>query len=122
MKNKNHLDFILPVAVPIAYYLLPVACCLLPISIICLPVAPVAAQEIPTTVNADGAPILDLPNMSLSDLPHLEGGGNFQVPQEFLEQLGFDPSREWVPGSSISDILRLGDIPGVGDNIDVSRG
>ncbi len=115
MKNKNHLDFILPVAFW-NYCLLPVAYCLLELLPSGIMGFPVAAQEIPTLINSDGAPILDLPNMSLSDLPDLEGGGNFQVPQEFVEQLGFDPSREWVPGSSISDILRLGDIPGVGDN------
>ncbi len=77
---------------------------------------PVTAQGIPTVVNPDGAPVLDLSNVSLSDLPPLEAGGNFQLSQQAIQELGFDPSREWIPGSSISDILRLRDIPSLGDN------
>lgn len=74
------------------------------------------AQEIPTIINESGAPVLDLPNMRFSDLPGLSSGGGFQVPPEIVNQLGFDPSRSWSAGSSITDVLRLGDMSEIGQN------
>ncbi|NES64120.1 MAG: hypothetical protein F6K24_02070 [Okeania sp. SIO2D1] len=75
---------------------------------------PTMAQEIPTTINSDGAPVLDLQNMNLGDLPGLESAGSFQVPPEIINQLGFDPSRSWEGGSSLGDIMRLGEFPNIG--------
>ncbi|MDY7008141.1 MAG: hypothetical protein SWX82_30485 [Cyanobacteriota bacterium] len=74
------------------------------------------AQEIPTIINESGAPVIDVQNMRFSDLPGLSSSGGFQVPQEVIEQLGFDPSRSWGVGTSIADILQLGDMPEIAQN------
>ncbi|NES01772.1 MAG: hypothetical protein F6K22_02390 [Okeania sp. SIO2F4] len=76
---------------------------------------PVKADEIPTAINQDGAVVLDLPNINLSDLPGIESSGGFQLPPEIIDQLGFDPSREWGEGTSIGNILQLGDLQNIGN-------
>jgi predicted chitinase len=76
-------------------------------------VPPGLAQEIPspiplTTYNSAPVPAWD--ELSFASLPNLQAGGQLQVPQTVVNQLGYNPSRSWPPGSALGDVLKLGDV------------
>ncbi|MFM7447984.1 MAG: glycoside hydrolase family 19 protein [Leptolyngbyaceae cyanobacterium] len=82
------------------------------IAIVFTGVPPGFAQEFPspipfTTYNS-ALPRWD--KLSFASLPPLQAGGELQVPPTVANQLGYNPSRRWKPGSALGDVLRLGDV------------
>jgi hypothetical protein len=67
-----------------------------------------AESYFPTTLY-NSAPVPDLSQTTFSSLPAIEQAGAVQVPSQTIEQLGYDPSRSWQAGTSIGDVLMLGD-------------
>ncbi len=85
------------------------------IAIVCLlvEVPPGFAQEIVspiplTTYNSAPVPAWD--KISFASLPAINDGGQIQIPPVVANQLGYNPSRSWPPGSASGDVLKLGDV------------
>jgi hypothetical protein len=63
----------------------------------------------------------DWSQITLDDIPPIAKGGSFDIKniadyyssEELISILGYDPSRSWVKGARLSDILKLGDLKGV---------
>ncbi len=68
-----------------------------------------AAAYFPTSVY-NGAPIPDLSRTTFSSLPVIQQSGEIQVPNQIIEQLGYNPSRSWQAGDSVGNIMMLGDV------------
>lgn len=66
-------------------------------------------ESIPTTTY-NGATVPDWNNISFSSLGAVQSGGSFQIPDSINSQIGYNPSRFWTEGTSIDQILTLGDL------------
>jgi Peptidase family M23 len=58
----------------------------------------------------DGAPVPNFEQVSFSTLPVLQDAGAIAVPNEFVNQLGWNPSRVWEVGTPLANVLQLGDV------------
>ncbi len=65
-------------------------------------------SSIPTT-NLNGAPVPDWGKITFDSLPGIGSSGSFQANSQIIEQLGYDPSRQWTQGQKPSRFLSLGD-------------
>lgn len=79
--------------------------------LLCLAPPQVKADEawLPT-VTYEGAPIPDFGSVSFSNLPVLQEAGAIAVPNEFINQLGWNPSRAWDAGTPLANVMQLGDV------------
>ena len=57
-----------------------------------------------------GIELPDWNRISFGNLPNLAEGGSLQYPQEVIDLLGYDPSRTWLPDTSITDFIKMGDL------------
>lgn len=69
-----------------------------------------AAESYFPTAVYNNSPVPDFSQTTFSSLPAIGEAGAIQVPSQTIEQLGYDPSRSWQAGTSIGDVLMLGDM------------
>jgi hypothetical protein len=69
-----------------------------------------AAEAYVPTATYNGAPVPDWGNISFSSLPALQDGGSINIPADAVNQLGYNPSRSWQSGTSLGDVMMLGDV------------
>lgn len=84
---------------------------ILTLLLLCLAPSPVQAAEawLPTATY-DGAPVPNFGQVPFSTLPALQDAGAIAVPDEFVSQLGWNPSRAWDAGTPLANVLQLGDV------------
>ncbi|MBW4475060.1 MAG: hypothetical protein KME45_32470 [Stenomitos rutilans HA7619-LM2] len=76
-------------------------------------VPPRFAQGLPSPISLNtynGVPVPAWDKISFASLPAINEGGQLQVPQAVANQLGYNSSRSWQPGSALGDVLKLGDV------------
>ena len=72
----------------------------------------VADDWIPTTAMTWDEQYVRLPDWSqltFGNLPPLMSDGSFDAPEEIIQSLGYDLSRQWTAGQSLETVLKLGD-------------
>jgi hypothetical protein len=65
-------------------------------------------SSIPTTT-LNGAQVPDWNQITFDSLPGIASSGNFQANSQIIQQLGYNPSRQWNQGQKPSSFLSLGD-------------
>ncbi len=60
-------------------------------------------------VNLEGAKVPDWGKITFDSLPAINSNGGFQANAEVVQQLGYDPSRQWSQGQKPSNFVALGD-------------
>lgn len=62
--------------------------------------------------NKEGEQVLapDFTRLTFGKLSPIEEAGWIRVPEQFIQQLSYDPSREWGELANVADVVRLGDI------------
>lgn len=65
-------------------------------------------SPIPTTT-WQNTPLPDWNQITFSNLPAIAESGSLTVPNDVVNQLGYDPSRNWSAGQKPADFLMLGD-------------
>jgi len=70
--------------------------------------AQAATPLIPTTT-LNGAQVPDWSRITFDSLPEITSNGNFQADSNIINQLGYDPSRQWSAGQEPEGFLSLGD-------------
>ncbi|HEY9609014.1 hypothetical protein, partial [Allocoleopsis sp.] len=66
------------------------------------------SSSIPTTT-WQNTPLPDWNQITFSNLPAIAESGSLTVPNDVVNQLGYDPSRNWSAGQKPADFLMLGD-------------
>ncbi|MBD0362471.1 MAG: hypothetical protein ICV55_06800 [Coleofasciculus sp. C3-bin4] len=70
--------------------------------------AQAATPLIPTTT-LNGAQVPDWSRITFDSLPEITSNGNFQADSNIINQLGYNPSRQWSAGQEPEGVLSLGD-------------
>lgn len=62
--------------------------------------------------NREGEQVLapDFTSLTFGKLPPIEEAGWIRIPEDFVKQLGYDPSRVWGELANVADVIKLGDI------------
>ncbi|MCA1994143.1 MAG: hypothetical protein LDL41_19165, partial [Coleofasciculus sp. S288] len=68
-----------------------------------------AAESSIPTVDFNGAKVPDWNQITFGKLPGLASSGSFQAPNNAVSELGYDPSRSWSSGQSLTEVSALGD-------------
>ena len=71
-----------------------------------------AEDWIPTTAMTWDEQYVRLPDWSqltFGNLPPLMSDGSFTAPEDIIQSLGYDLSRQWTAGQSVETVLKLGD-------------
>ena len=84
------------------------------VTVLWLQPPPMQATEdwIPTTAMTWDEQYVRLPDWSqltFGNLPPLMSDGSFDAPEEIIQSLGYDLSRQWTAGQSVETVLKLGD-------------
>ncbi|HEY9644992.1 MAG TPA: glycoside hydrolase family 19 protein [Chroococcidiopsis sp.] len=72
-------------------------------------IAPGEPAIVPT-MTVQGITIPDWSRMSFASLPPVQAGGQIAIAAAAASRAGDDPSRSWSPGTSLADLLTLGDL------------
>jgi len=67
-----------------------------------------STQPIPTTVWED-TQLPDWNQISFGSLPGISQSGSFQATADVIQQIGYDPSRDWGAGQTPDQYMKLGD-------------
>lgn len=62
------------------------------------------------TTQVNGAPVPNWDQISFGSLPGIGGSGYFRMPEDVIDQLGYDPSRSWRQGQPPDEIFKLSDL------------
>jgi hypothetical protein len=83
---------------------------------------PPSTASIPV-VNVQGAKVPDWQKITFENLPGINTNGGFQANAAIVQQLGYDPSRQWSQGQKPSSFVALGDFQNSFDlqNFDLSQ-
>lgn len=68
-----------------------------------------AASAVPT-IDYQGAAVPDWSQIGFDSLPAMISGGSIQFPGNITRSIGYNPSRVWQAGDSVSEVLKLGDV------------
>ncbi|MDJ0724438.1 MAG: M23 family metallopeptidase [Prochloraceae cyanobacterium] len=80
----------------------------------------IANDEIPTITENIDRFTLEIPDwdrISWSSIPAIFKGGSISIPQNLINEIGYDPSRSWSPGAKADAIVKLGDV----DSLDLEK-
>lgn len=72
-------------------------------------VAPSPSTASIPVVNLEGAKVPDWGKITFDSLPGINNNGGFQADTTVVQQLGYDPSRQWSQGQKPSSFVALGD-------------
>jgi len=83
---------------------------------------PPSTASIPV-VNVQGAKVPDWNRITFENLPGINSNGGFQANAAIVQQLGYDPSRQWSQGQKLKSFVALGDFQNSFDlqNFDLSQ-
>jgi hypothetical protein len=70
-----------------------------------------------------GAKVPDWNRITFENLPGINSNGGFQANAAIVQQLGYDPSRQWSQGQKLKSFVALGDFQNSFDlqNFDLSQ-
>jgi hypothetical protein len=87
-----------------------ISCIAIVVITFCSPQCANAAEAYLPTTSVESAPVPDFGRITFSNLPAVEEAGAIDIPAQVIDDLGWNPARTWQAGTSLEDVLQLGDV------------